>query len=162
MESGLKEMQDVSFNSRFCVFAKGLLRCAKVQKGMVIIMKQYLSALIQKIGRLNVSIYLLLLSVGYGLYSILPYTLPKIFSGSGGLHVNPFFMVLSILSFLVVPILNYPNNLAMQSVRKYSKQVLFDDLVKKNICILMIWKPGRSRIFFPNHLFVHEVCCRLA
>lgn len=44
---------------------------------MVIIMKQYLSALIQKIGRLNVSIYLLLLSVGYGLYSILPYTLPK-------------------------------------------------------------------------------------
>ena len=36
MESGLKEMQDVSFNSRFCVFAKGLLRCAKVQKGMVI------------------------------------------------------------------------------------------------------------------------------
>ena len=87
---------------------------------MVIIMKQYLSALIQKIGRLNVSIYLLLLSVGYGLYSILPYTLPKIFSGSGGLHVNPFFMVLSILSFLVVPILNYPNNLAMQSVRKYS------------------------------------------
>ena len=126
---------------------------------MVIIMKQYLSALIQKIGRLNVSIYLLLLSVGYGLYSILPYTLPKIFSGSGGLHVNPFFMVLSILSFLVVPILNYPNNLAMQSVRKYSKQVLFDDLVKKNICILMIWKPGRSRIFFPNHLFVHEVCC---
>lgn len=115
-------------------------------------MKQYLSALIQKIGRLNVSIYLLLLSVGYGLYSILPYTLPKIFSGSGGLHVNPFFMVLSILSFLVVPILNYPNNLAMQSVRKYSKQVLFDDLVKKNICILMIWKPGRSRIFFPNHL----------
>ena len=94
-------------------------------------MKQYLSALIQKIGRLNVSIYLLLLSVGYGLYSILPYTLPKIFSGSGGLHVNPFFMVLSILSFLVVPILNYPNNLAMQSVRKYSKQVLFDDLVKK-------------------------------
>lgn len=115
---------------------------------MVIIMKQYLSALIQKIGRLNVSIYLLLLSVGYGLYSILPYTLPKIFSGSGGLHVNPFFMVLSILSFLVVPILNYPNNLAMQSVRKYSKQVLFDDLVKKNICILMIWKPGRSRIFF--------------
>lgn len=126
---------------------------------MVIIMKQYLSALIQKIGRLNVSIYLLLLSVGYGLYSILPYTLPKIFSGSGGLHVNPFFMVLSILSFLVVPILNYPNNLAMQSVRKYSKQVLFDDLVKKNICILMIWKPGRSRTFFPNHLFVHEVCC---
>ena len=102
-------------------------------------MKQYLSALIQKIGRLNVSIYLLLLSVGYGLYSILPYTLPKIFSGSGGLHVNPFFMVLSILSFLVVPILNYPNNLAMQSVRKYSKQVLFDDLVKK---IYVFWWYG--------------------
>ena len=92
---------------------------------MVIIMKQYLSALIQKIGRLNVSIYLLLLSVGYGLYSILPYTLPKIFSGSGGLHVNPFFMVLSILSFLVVPILNYPNNLAMASGAVLAKDIFW-------------------------------------
>ena len=120
---------------------------------MVIIMKQYLSALIQKIGRLNVSIYLLLLSVGYGLYSILPYTLPKIFSGSGGLHVNPFFMVLSILSFLVVPILNYPNNLAMQSVRKYSKQVLFDDLVKKKYMYFDDMETGKIQDLFSESSF---------
>ena len=116
-------------------------------------MKQYLSALIQKIGRLNVSIYLLLLSVGYGLYSILPYTLPKIFSGSGGLHVNPFFMVLSILSFLVVPILNYPNNLAMQSVRKYSKQVLFDDLVKKKYMYFDDMETGKIQDLFSESSF---------
>ena len=116
-------------------------------------MKQYLSALIQKIGRLNVSIYLLLLSVGYGLYSILPYTLPKIFSGSGGLHVNPFFMILSILSFLVVPILNYPNNLAMQSVRKYSKQVLFDDLVKKKYMYFDDMETGKIQDLFSESSF---------
>ena len=120
---------------------------------MVIIMKQYLSALIQKIGRLNVSIYLLLLSVGYGLYSILPYTLPKIFSGSGGLHVNPFFMVLSILSFLVVHILNYPNNIAMQSVRKYSKQVLFDDLVKKKYMYFDDMETGKIQDLFSESSF---------
>ena len=99
------------------------------------------------------SIYLLLLSVGYGLYSILPYTLPKIFSGSGGLHVNPFFMVLSILSFLVVPILNYPNNLAMQSVRKYSKQVLFDDLVKKKYMYFDDMETGKIQDLFSESSF---------
>lgn len=87
------------------------------------------------------------------LYSILPYTLPKIFSGSGGLHVNPFFMVLSILSFLVVPILNYPNNLAMQSVRKYSKQVLFDDLVKKKYMYFDDMETGKIQDLFSESSF---------
>lgn len=54
--------------------------------------------------------------------------------------------------------MNYPNNLAMQSVRKYSKQVLFDDLVKKYMYFDDM-ETGKIQDLFSESSFVHEVCC---
>lgn len=51
--------------------------------------------------------------------------------------------------------MNYPNNLAMQSVRKYSKQVLFDDLVKKKYMCFDDMETGKIQDLFSEFIFLY-------
>lgn len=116
-------------------------------------MKQYMRALVEKMGKLNLFLYTFLLAAGYCLYSILPYTLPKIFDKDYGLHLNWFFAIVSFISFIIVPVLNYPYNFAMQNIRKYSKQVLFENLTQKKYTYFNDMDTGKIQDLFSEASF---------
>ena len=95
-------------------------------------MVDYWGIFIKRCGVAKTICYLLFVVSCYCLYSIQPYVLPQILSiDRGNVYVNFQHAIILGLSFMSVPLMNYPNNYAMQIARKYSKQILFEDLLKK-------------------------------
>lgn len=90
---------------------------------------KYISEVIKKIGKKEIAIYFSILIIFNILFSLQPYFLSRLFNKD---VVNYKYIILVFLSFLSTSILFFPNNWMLQSVRKYSKYVIWENNEAKN------------------------------
>ncbi len=93
-------------------------------------MKNYIKKLIDKCGKKRFFVYIAILIGFYVIYSLQPYFLANIVK-SNGKDFDIRFIFLTVLSFLCVAFIRFPNNYFLQLTRKYSKEVLWEDAEKK-------------------------------
>jgi len=90
---------------------------------------KYIIDVLKKIGKKEVISYFLLLIIFYIFSSMQPYFLSKIFENN---FINYKYIIYVFLSFISTSILSLPNNWMLQSVRRYSKYVIWENNEKKD------------------------------
>ncbi|WP_284681066.1 ATP-binding cassette domain-containing protein [Aceticella autotrophica] len=70
----------------------------------------------------------------YSLFSLQPYFLPRIYESTieGKYKLNYIYLLLTFVTFMSTSMMNYPNNYFLQCIRKYTKQLIWEQNKKKN------------------------------
>ncbi|MDD7266856.1 MAG: ABC transporter transmembrane domain-containing protein [Lachnospiraceae bacterium] len=114
---------------------------------------RFFKEVIKKFGIVKMILYICSVSAAYILYACLPYTLPNIFDSNAEPSMRMLYIGITILSFVIVPLLNYPTNISMQKVRSISKQVIFEDVTKKKIMFFQEMSIGKIQELFQEASF---------
>lgn len=92
---------------------------------------KYLKRIINKIGTNKILVFTLFLFVAYVLYFAEPFLISHLFDAHQS-KTNKILLVLALaVSLMMIPLVNYLNNSFIQSVRKFSKQELWDSVTNK-------------------------------